>query len=216
MADRNKDMRLEEYKMLRKEIDDKINMTNSINLQMVASFLIFAGVGIYNNIRALFPFCSLFCVLMYFRIFYNHDAIARISAYMIIVLEKNIDIKWETRNHLIHDSKYTGKKWFLYRFSKFSGWASFIECLTFQIISIGLWVMLSYRNHYPMEFKIPASLEIVCLAGCFIAAAGLAVLDGYYHYGKKGPWLKRWGKYYIKMINPQNKEKENGKQQDII
>lgn len=90
---------LPEYETLRSEINQKIELVNSLTtftLTTVVAILTFA-LSSDNAMLYLLPYCII--IPMYLRISYYRSAIVKISAYMIVFLEKyNDGINWETRN----------------------------------------------------------------------------------------------------------------------
>lgn len=101
----NSDGMITEYKILRDEINQKIDLVNSLTtftLTTVVAILTFALMR-KNPLLYLLPFCII--IPMYMRISYYRSAMVKISAYMIIFLEDEIeDINWETRNTYLMDN----------------------------------------------------------------------------------------------------------------
>ena len=94
-----KDSILAEYEMLKSEINQIIELVNSLTtftLTTVVAILTFALTS-DNAMLYLLPYCII--IPMYLRISYYRSAMVKILAYMIIFLEKYDDgINWETRN----------------------------------------------------------------------------------------------------------------------
>lgn len=94
-----------EYKILRDEINQKIDLVNSLTtftLTTIVAILTFALTK-KNPLLYLLPFCII--IPMYMRISYYRSAMVKISAYMIVFLEEEIeDINWETRNAYLMDN----------------------------------------------------------------------------------------------------------------
>ena len=97
---------LKEYEELRSEIEQKIGIQNSLITFMITAViavLAFALEG-NNSILYLLPFGIIIPTSM--RITYYRTAMARISAYIVVYIEKYIQgLNWETR---IHKFVYNG------------------------------------------------------------------------------------------------------------
>lgn len=94
--------RIKEYEILRNEIDQKIELHNTLltftitTVVAVLSFVLLQEQP-YSAFLFLIPFCIL--IPMSMRIAYYRSAMAKLSAYMIVFLEKEIPgIQWETLN----------------------------------------------------------------------------------------------------------------------
>lgn len=90
---------INEYKELRNEIMQKIELQNSLMTFMittVVAVLAFA-IGSDNSYMYLLPFGIIIPISM--RITYYRTAMVKLSAYIIIYLENDLEgINWETRN----------------------------------------------------------------------------------------------------------------------
>lgn len=97
---RREDYLLEEYRMLREEINDKLRAQDDI-LKTCLTFvtaIISLSLSIKNRyVLLLMQPIILVCLLRYNS--YRSD-LARKLGYIIVCIEKNIDIKWETYNAL--------------------------------------------------------------------------------------------------------------------
>lgn len=97
---RREDYLLEEYRMLREEINDKLRAQDDI-LKTCLTFvtaIISLTLSIKNRyVLLLMQPIILVCLLRYNS--YRSD-LARKLGYIIVCIEKNIDIKWETYNAL--------------------------------------------------------------------------------------------------------------------
>lgn len=90
---------IKEYDILRNEINQKIELHNTLLTFTITTTVAVLALALAqkSSILYLIPFCIL--IPMSMRIAYYRTAMAKLSAYMIVFLEKNIDgIKWETRN----------------------------------------------------------------------------------------------------------------------
>ncbi len=101
---------IKEYEQLRGEIEQKIGIQNSLITFMITAViavLAFAVEG-SNSILYLLPFGIIIPTSM--RITYYRTAMARLSAYIVVYIEKNIKgLNWETR---IHKFVYNGRHTF--------------------------------------------------------------------------------------------------------
>lgn len=205
---------------------------------MIGSFLVLAGLGIHKDIKEIFPLCSLLCLFMYLRIRYYHQSIARISAYMIVFLERDTPIKWETRNHIIFSDKYNNDEEFKNKISEKAicknGWLGYIESLSFQLISIFLWLItcckdrnqklcfdlranLFCKNHklgnlilkghlFHKSATLDTKIEVTILFVCFFIGLALVCYDRRYHNGQKGDWIEHWRGYSNLFSEPNHDE----------
>lgn len=100
-----------EYDNLRNEIIQKIELINTLltfTITTTVAILTFA-LSRKNEILYLMPFCII--IPMSIRIAYYRSTISKLSAYMIVFLEKNLDgINWETRNALLVIENSNNKK----------------------------------------------------------------------------------------------------------
>lgn len=101
-----KEIIIKEYEQLRSEIEQKIGIQNSLITFMITAViavLAFAVEG-NNSILYLLPFGIIIPTSM--RITYYRTAMARLSAYIVVYIEKNMKgLNWETR---IHKFVYNG------------------------------------------------------------------------------------------------------------
>lgn len=100
---------IKEYEELRSEIKQKIGIHNSLITFMITAViavLAFAVEG-NNSILYLLPFGIIIPTSM--RISYYRTAMARISAYIVVYIEKNIKaLNWETRiNKFVYKGRDT-------------------------------------------------------------------------------------------------------------
>lgn len=100
--------RIKEYEILRSEIEQKIELHNTLltftitTVVAILSFVLLQEQP-YNAFLFLIPFCIL--IPMSMRIAYYRSAMAKLSAYMIVFLEKEIPgIQWETLNQEVVSS----------------------------------------------------------------------------------------------------------------
>lgn len=91
---------LEEYKMLREEIQNCVERDNSLSTFMVTAVATILTFAISANLQLPFLFLISFCIIIPFsaRIAHYKGNVARISAYIIVYLETELNIKYETIN----------------------------------------------------------------------------------------------------------------------
>lgn len=91
---------LEEYKMLKDEIQNCVERDNSLSTFMVTAVATILTFAISANLQLPFLFLISFCIIIPFsaRIAHYKGNVARISAYIIVYLESELNIKYETRN----------------------------------------------------------------------------------------------------------------------
>lgn len=99
--------KLEEYRMLRDEIQNCVERDNSLATFMVTAVSTILTFAISANLQVPFLFLISFCIIIPFtgRISHYKTNVARISAYLIVFLEPNMDVKYETRNSQVKSSK---------------------------------------------------------------------------------------------------------------
>lgn len=128
-----------EYNNLRAEINQKIELHNTLltfTITTVVAILTFALVQEeINPYLFLLPFCIIIPISM--RIAYYRTTMVKISAYMIVFLEKELqDINWETRNaEFVNLSNSKGKKTYKKSsvFTKLTA-LRYFECLLLSIV----------------------------------------------------------------------------------
>lgn len=98
---------LEEYKMLRDEMQNCIERDNTLTTFMVTAVATILTFAISANLQVPFLFLISFCIIIPFtaRIAHYKGNVARISAYIIVFLETEMNIKYETRNILAKPEK---------------------------------------------------------------------------------------------------------------
>ena len=99
--------KLEEYKMLREEIQNCVERDNSLATFMVTAVSTILTFAISANLQVPFLFLISFCIIIPFtgRISHYKTNVARISSYLIVFLEPEMDIKYETRNSMVKSAK---------------------------------------------------------------------------------------------------------------
>ena len=102
---------IKEYDNLRNEINQKIELHNTLLTFTITTTVAVLTFALSQNkpILYLIPFCVL--IPMSMRIAYYRSAMSKLSAYMIVFLEENIDgVKWETRNAALINKSLNKKK----------------------------------------------------------------------------------------------------------
>lgn len=91
---------LEEYKMLKDEIQNCVERDNTLSTFMVTAVATILTFAISANLQLPFLFLISFCIIIPFsaRIAHYKENVARLSAYIIVYLESELSIKYETRN----------------------------------------------------------------------------------------------------------------------
>lgn len=126
------DNMLKEYDNLRNEINQKIGLHNTLLTFTITTTVAVLTFALSQDMTILYlvPFCII--IPMSMRIAYYRTAMAKISAYMIEFLEKDLDgIKWETRNAELIDIQLKSKK--KKNINNFTI-LRYYECLTLAVI----------------------------------------------------------------------------------
>ena len=103
----SQESKVEEYKMLREEIQNCVERDNSLATFMVTAVSTILTFAISANLPVPFLFLISFCIIIPFtgRISHYKTNVARISAYLIVFLEPEMDVKYETRNSIVKSAK---------------------------------------------------------------------------------------------------------------
>lgn len=98
---------LEEYILLKEEIQKCIDRDNSLATFMVTAVASILTFAISANLQIPFLFLISFCILIPFtsRISHYKTNVSRISAYIIVFCEKELDIAYESRNSKVKFTK---------------------------------------------------------------------------------------------------------------
>lgn len=91
---------LEEYKMLREEMQNCVERDNSLATFMVTAVSTILTFAVSFNLQVPFLFLISFCIIIPFsaRISHYKGNLARISSYLIYYIEPKLGIDWETKN----------------------------------------------------------------------------------------------------------------------
>lgn len=140
-----------EYDALRNEINQKIELHNSLltfTITTTVAILTFA-LSQNNAILYLIPFCII--IPMSMRIAYYRSAMSKLSAYIIVFLEENLEgMNWETRNATL-TKKILGKKLEF----KIPTTLRYYECLILSVVCY-----ICYFNEYVKNKDI--NMQTVC------------------------------------------------------
>ena len=185
------DTLLFEYEMLRDEIAQKIELRNTLLVAMytiTVAILAFActGEGREHPIICLLPMLVVLPLSM--RIAYYRDAIAKLSAYMVVFLEPRIaGVCWETRNDCL--LRLMGKGRFRHLRTSLTTrvfqMARYLDFFFVNVICIVLFV--SYGGA-----GLPGG-GWMCAGALALAAIGLlAAVASHAIEGRRDDWVRRW------------------------
>ena len=167
-----------EYDTLRNEINQKIELHNSlITFTITTTVAILTFALSQNNV---FLYLTPFCIIipMSMRIAYYRSALSKLSAYIIVFLEKNLEgMNWETRNAML-TKETLGKK----RKFKIPTVLPYYECLILSAVCY-----ICYLYEYTKNKDI--NIQTVC----FLCFPSLLVI---------------WEMIMAKRINSFDKEKQ--------
>lgn len=104
--------KLEEYKLLKEEIQNCVERDNNLATFMVTAVSTILTFAVSANLQVPFLFLISFCILIPFtsRISHYKTNVARISAYIIVFLEKDLGISYEDRNSKVKFKKTKSSK----------------------------------------------------------------------------------------------------------
>lgn len=151
------DNKVKEYEILRSEINQKIELHNTLltftitTVVAILSFILLQEHS-YSAFLFLIPFCVL--IPMSMRIAYYRSAMAKIAAYMIVFLEKDIPgFQWETLNREVisiaydknnEDESVNNSK----RFAERKGVQRLISKRYYECLILGILCYFLYAVHY--------------------------------------------------------------------
>ena len=178
---------VKEYDNLRNEINQKIELHNTLLTFTITTTVAVLSLALSQNstILYLIPFCIL--IPMSMRIAYYRAAMSKLSAYMIVFLEKNIDgMKWETRNAEILeiDSKSGMKRAVRFATSRY------YECLILTVICYILYLLDYLKDKEISSMVVVNMLWPLLLVGWeFWVTKCINSLDE-----EKQYWVEQWNK----------------------
>lgn len=153
---------LEEYKMLRDEIQSCIERDNSLATFMVTAVATILTVAISANLQVPFLFLISFCIIIPFsaRLAHYKSNVARISAYMIVYLEPKMSIKYET-NAIKYKNPKSKKSMLIISMRNYIGmWLGVISYLIYVVEFINK-INITSWYHY-VALIVPAFLIFLC------------------------------------------------------
>ena len=143
----DKDVLLKEYESLKSEINQKIELHNSLTMFMITTVIAILAFALEsdNSLLYLLPFGIIIPVSM--RIAYYRTAMVKLSAYISVFIEKRIkELNWETRNmHFVNKGENKLQNCFTI--------SHFYEGLILSMICCVLF-FLSYLNNNPASLCI--------------------------------------------------------------
>lgn len=178
---------VKEYDNLRNEINQKIELHNTLLTFTITTTVAVLSLAVSQNstILYLIPFCIL--IPMSMRIAYYRAAMSKLSAYMIVFLEKNIDgMKWETRNvEILEIDAKSGMK----RAGRFAA-LRYYECLILTVICYILYLLDYLKDKEISSMVVVNMLWPLLLVGWeFWVTKCINSLDE-----EKQYWVEQWNK----------------------
>lgn len=178
---------VKEYDNLRNEINQKIELHNTLLTFTITTTVAVLSLALSQNstILYLIPFCIL--IPMSMRIAYYRAAMSKLSAYMIVFLEKNIDgMKWETRNvEILEIDAKSGMK----RAGRFAA-LRYYECLILTVICYILYLLDYLKDKEISSMVVVNMLWPLLLVGWeFWVTKCINSLDE-----EKQYWVEQWNK----------------------
>lgn len=177
------EVKLEEYKMLRDEIQNCIERDNTLVTFMVTAVSTILTFAITANLQVPFLFLISFCIIIPFtgRISHYKTNVSRISAYLIVFLEPYIDIKYETRNSQVKSvkSKYSR---FLVAMRNYVGFL--LGVLSYLVYLVEYQNKIGFTNGWDILFGI---LPIFLLVIIFFLDKRIDSVPK-----EKSMWIKNW------------------------
>lgn len=178
---------IKEYDILRNEIIQKIELHNTLLTFTITTTVAVLALALAqkSSILYLIPYCIL--IPMSMRIAYYRTAMSKLSAYMIVFLEKNIDgIKWETRNARLISIESRRRIKGLRNFTMLR----YYECL---ILAIACYVL--YFWDYIKDKTISPLVVINALWPMLFVVLELLITKHINSIdNKKDYWIQRWTK----------------------
>lgn len=177
--------RLEEYKMLRDEMQNCIERDNTLATFMVTAVATILTFAVTANLQVPFLFLISFCIIIPFtaRLVHYKKNVARISTYVIVFLEKDMNIKYETRNVLVKPVDAKPSKILISMRNYIGFW-------------LGLISYIIYIVEYNNKVNFPIELDILFLVAPIILVIITFFMDKKIDsFSKeKSKWLENWTK----------------------
>ncbi len=148
----------EEYKMLRDEIMHHKKRQNTFTVFSYTTAVTLWGVAIDTKSPwiTIIPLVIMFVTSL--RVFDSRQSIARISSYIQVFIEPNIDYKWESRLH-----KYREHKYFRENFIYFASKCDFILIAVSSSVLFWLLVYWNEKNIEPPMFWFTLAIQVIVL-----------------------------------------------------
>lgn len=189
---------MKEYDSLRSEINQKIELHNTLLTFTITTTVAILTFALSQDLPALYLLS--FCILipMSIRITYYRLALSKLSAYIIVFLETELDgIKWETRNAMIVEEELKNKQG-IKNFTIFQ----YYECLILAVISYVLYVI-----DYIKDKEINLAVIGAALWPLILVIAELLITFRTNSFDKhKQKWIEKWTDLKQKMENNSNSE----------
>ena len=193
---------LQEYIMLKNEIINKIERHNNLSALAITTtvailtFALSCDTGSLSSFIFLLPYAALIPISL--RIAYQRRAIARISAYIIVFLESDSELDWETRNNNI--TKWINNRGMAFFVSHIGNY----EC---AIMGILCSVLFWHRYlQYECSYSIVGWLLSIFL---FLIEAIITVYLFKVDDERDSFWIKLW-------TEEKHRERNNGNSKSII
>lgn len=175
-----------EYNNLRNEINQKIELHNNLLTFTITTTVAVMTFALSQNSTILYlvPFCILIPMSM---IAYYRSAMSKLSAYMIVFLEKDLDgINWETRNAALVEQHLNKKKKDINKFTVLR----YFECLILTVICYSFYVI-----DYVKDKEFNAIVVINILWPLSFVIWEILITKHINSIDKeKKEWIKRWNK----------------------
>lgn len=148
----------EEYKMLRDEIMHHKKRQNTFTVFSYTTAVTLWGVAIDTKSPwiTIIPLVIMFVTSL--RVFDSRQSIARISSYIQVFIEQNIDYKWESRLH-----KYREHKYFRENFIYFASKCDFILIALSSSVLFWLLVYWEEKNIKPAMFWFTLAIQVIVI-----------------------------------------------------
>ena len=184
---------IKEYEFLRNEINQHIGLHNTLLTFAITSTVAVLALALDQNrtILYLIPFCIL--IPMSMRIAYYRSAMVKLSAYMIVFLEIDLDgVSWETRNAaLVNDLNKKKKDINSYTVLRY------FECLILAVICYILYV-IDYIKDKEISVVVIVNIlwPLLFVIWEILITKRINSVDD-----EKQEWIKRWNKLKMKCEN---------------
>lgn len=178
---------IKEYDDLKSEINKKIELHNTLLTFTITTSVAVLTLALSQTqnppILYLIPFCIL--IPMSMRIAYYRSVMSKLSAYIIVFLETNIDgLKWETRNAEITKTNLKGKPKVVVRLANSHNYECF--ALTVVCYVLYLWSYFEDKNFNSANI-ISVFWPLLLVVWEFWITKRMDSLDK-----ERQEWIERW------------------------